>query len=55
MANPQVFQEYQKARENNENPNEYLNKVINGFNKEQRQQWDSMMGIFNNGINAPKH
>lgn len=32
---------------NNENPNEYLNKVVGGFNPQQRQQWENMT----NGIN----
>lgn len=45
-VNPQAFQEFQKARENNENPNEYLNKVVNGFTPQQKQQWESMMGQF---------
>ena len=47
MSNPQVFQEYQKARKNNEDPNEYLNKVIDGFSPEQKQEWQSLMGQFN--------
>ena len=47
-VNPQAYNEFQQARKNNENPNEYLNKVIGGFSPEQRQQWDSMM----KGINT---
>ena len=47
-VNPQAFQEYQKARQNNENPNDYLNKVVNGFNPQQKQQWNNIMGMFNN-------
>ena len=35
-----------------------LNETINGFNPQQRQQWDSMVGNFmpqqNNNINADK-
>ena len=54
--NPQAYQEYQQARKNN-NPEELLNQTINGFNSQQRQQWDSMVGIMqpqNNNINADK-
>ena len=50
-ANPQAFQRYQEAKKNN-NPNDLLNETVNGFNPNQRQQWDSMMGMFNNGINS---
>ena len=46
-----MFQRYQQAKENN-NPNDLLNETVNGFNPQQRQQWDSMMGMFNNGINS---
>lgn len=46
-ANPQAYQEFQKARENKEDPQEYLNKVVGGFNPQQKQQWDSLMGQFN--------
>ena len=41
--NPQAFKEYQQARESNQDPNEYLNKVVSGFNPQQRQSWDTMM------------
>ncbi len=50
-ANPQAFKKYQEAKKNN-NPNDLLNETINGFNPNQKQQWDSMMGMFNNGINS---
>ena len=40
---PEIYKEYQQARKNN-NPEELLNQTINGFNPQQRQQWDSMMG-----------
>ena len=46
-VNPQAYQEYQQARKSNADPNEYLNKVINGFNPEQKSQWDSMFGKIN--------
>lgn len=46
-TNPQAFKKYQEARKNN-NPNDLLNETVNGFNQNQRQQWDSMMGMFNN-------
>ena len=38
--------EYQEAKKNN-NPNDLLNETINGFNPNQRQQWEQMMGNFN--------
>ena len=47
-VNPQAFQEYQQAKKDNINPNEYLNKIIGGFSPEQKQQWNSMM----RGINT---
>ena len=47
MRNPQAYREFQQARKNNVNPNEYLNKVVGGFNPQQKQQWDSMIGRFN--------
>ena len=40
--NPLAYNEVQQAIKNNENPNEYLNKVIGGFNSQQKQQWDNM-------------
>ena len=45
--NPQAYQEFQQARKNNENPNEYLNKIVGGFNEDQKKQWNNMMGQFN--------
>ena len=45
-VNPQMYKEYQEARQNNINPNEYLNKITNGFNQQQKEQWNNMM----NGI-----
>lgn len=47
-TNPQAFKRYQEAKKNNEDPNQFLNETINGFNPNQRQQWNSMMGQFNN-------
>ena len=47
-VNPQAYQEFQQARKNKDDPNEYLNKVVGGFSPEQKQQWDSMMGQFMN-------
>ena len=49
-VNPQAYQEFQQARKNNDDPNEYLNKVVNGFSPEQKQQWSQMMSQFG-GIN----
>ena len=52
-VNPQVFQEFQQARKNNDNPQEYLNKITNGFNPQQKQQWDNLMSMINNnGVNS---
>ena len=55
-VNPQAYQKYQEAKKNN-NPNDLLNETVNGFNPEQRQQWDSMMGGLqpqNSNINTEK-
>lgn len=55
--NPQAFKEYQQARKNNDDPQEYLNKVVGGFNPQQKEQWQNMMGMLqaqNNNINANK-
>lgn len=46
-ANPQVYQEFQQARKNNVDPNEYLNQVMGNFSPAQKQQWQQMMGKFN--------
>lgn len=48
MRNPQAFKEYQQARKDNRDPNEYLNEIINGYTPEQKKEWDEMM----QGINA---
>lgn len=48
MSNPQVYKEFQQARKNNVNPQEYLNEVVNKFSPEQREQWNSMVGQFQN-------
>ena len=50
-ANPQAYKKYQEARKNN-NPNDLLNETINGFNPNQKQQWDNMMKMFNVNINS---
>ena len=47
-TNPQAYKEFQQARKNNMDPNEYLNKVVDNFNPQQKEQWNSIM----NGINA---
>ena len=46
-VNPQAYQEFQQARKNNTDPNEYLNQVVNGFNPQQKQQWEKMMSQIN--------
>lgn len=45
-----MYQRYQKARQNNEDPNSVLNEVVGGFNSQQKQQWDGLMNQFNQGI-----
>ena len=45
-VNPQAYKEYQQARKDNKDPNEYLNNTINGFSPEKRQQWNNMMSQF---------
>lgn len=47
-VNPQAFQEYQKERQNNTDPNEYLNRITGGFNDQQKQQWNNIMSGINN-------
>lgn len=47
MTNPQVYKEFQQARKDNVNPQEYLNKITNGFNENQKNQWN----MFMSGIN----
>lgn len=46
-SNPQAFQEFQQARKNNVDANEYLNNVINKFTPEQKEQWGQIMSMFN--------
>ena len=43
-VNPQAYQQFQQARKNNEDPNEFLNNIVNNFSPEQRQQWQQLMG-----------
>ena len=50
MTNPQVYKEFQEARQNNVDPQEYLNKITNGFNQQQKEQWNMLM----NGINQKR-
>ncbi len=45
--NPQAYKKYQEARKNN-NPNDLLNETVNNFTPQQKQQWEQMMGMFNN-------
>ena len=52
-TNPQAYKKYQEARKNN-NPNDLLNETVNNFNPQQKQQWNNMMQMFNNGINTKK-
>ena len=50
MINPQAYQEYQKAKNDGVDPNEYLNQITNGFSPEQKEQWENMI----KGINVKK-
>ena len=43
---PQAYQEFLKAKNDNVDPNEYLNKIVNGFSPEKKEQWNNMMGQF---------
>ena len=45
-VNPRAYNDLQQAMKNGENPQEYLNKVTNGFNQQQKDQWNNMMGMF---------
>lgn len=45
--NPQAYKDFIQAKKDNVDPNEYLSKVVGGFNPQKRQQWDNMMGQFN--------
>ena len=45
-TNPQAYKRYQQAKKDN-NPNELLNETLNGFNPQQRQEWNNMMNMFN--------
>jgi hypothetical protein len=47
MRNPQAYNEFLQAKKDNVDPNEYLNKVIGGFNPQQKQQWEQMMNQMN--------
>lgn len=46
-VNPQAYKEFLEARKNNEDPEEYLNKITGNFNPQQKEQWNSIMGQFN--------
>lgn len=46
-VNPQAYKKYQDLRKNNQDPSEFLNETINGFNPEQKQQWQQIMSMFN--------
>ena len=47
MTNPQAYQEFQQARKNNDDPNEYLNRITSGFDSQKKEQWNNMMNMFN--------
>jgi hypothetical protein len=39
---------FQEARQNKQDPNEFLNQIVGGFNNQQKQQWNEFMSHFNN-------
>ena len=43
MSNPQAFKRYQEAKQNNVNPNEFLNEITGGFNPQQQEEWKNLM------------
>ena len=45
-TNPQAYKRYQQAKKDN-NPNELLNETLNGFNPQQKQEWNNMMNMLN--------
>lgn len=50
MTNPQAFKEFEEARKNNIDPQEYLNRITGNFNQEQKQEWEMIMKNF--GMNS---
>ena len=46
-VNPQAFQEYQQARKDNTDPNEYLNRITSNFSPQMKEQWNTMMSGIN--------
>lgn len=44
--NPNEYKRFEEARRNNDDPQEYLNSVIDSFNPEKRKQWDNMISSF---------
>ena len=47
MLNPQAYQEYQKAKNDGVDPNEYLNQITNGFSPERKDQWEQLINEIN--------
>ena len=45
-VNPTAYQDLQKARQNNVNPNEYLQSITSNFTPQQKKEWDKMMQKF---------
>ena len=45
--NPQAYRNYQQARKDNINPNDYLNQITNNFTNEQKTQWGNLTNNFN--------
>jgi hypothetical protein len=54
MRNPQMFQQFQSLRENNGNPNEMINSIINKYTPEQKAnfiKYANGFGITNEQLN----
>lgn len=54
MKNPQMYNQFQEIRKSNGNPQEFLNKIINGYTPEQTKQFVQFannMGITNEQLN----
>ena len=46
MKNPQAFNQYQELRKSNGNPQELLNKTMNNYTSEQKEQFTKFANSF---------
>ena len=54
MRNPQMYQMYQKIKENNQNPQEILKQMTDNYNSEQMKDFEKFVnqfGITNEQLN----